>query len=314
MTEITPADIQAQLQEPWLQFVRITAEHRPALFAFGLKLTGSPFDGEDLVHEAMIRGFGAAAVQDGGVTNLRSYLFRTMANIWIDQQRRPPVEPVAELPDVGHVDAHTDDLRDASAALFELPPRERVAVVLHDAFGFRHSEIAAMLTTTEGAVRSALHRAKQQLADPRPRDRDVDVSVIDQFVTAFTAADVPTIRSILLEEVSTNVFPYGGSGADQAVGPQGWVTMSLAHHDDEALSTGEAFPTRVERVEIAGCPVLAVDRQGDDGMLLEEVWLLETVDGRIAAVRDYCFSPQVIEHVGQIRGVPVRLMGYEFPG
>ena len=48
MTESTTADIHAQIREPWLQFVRITAEHRPALFAFGLKLTGSPFDGEDL--------------------------------------------------------------------------------------------------------------------------------------------------------------------------------------------------------------------------------------------------------------------------
>ena len=315
MTELTPTDIQEQLQEPWLQFVRLSADHRPALFAFGLKLTGSPFDGEDLVHEAMIRGFGAAAVQDGSVANLRSYLFRTMANIWIDQQRRPDVEPVAELPDAGSTDPDTSDLRAASAALFEqLPPRERVAVVLHDAFGFRHGEIAAMLTTSEGAVRSALHRGKQRLADPVPTTRAIDVAVVDRFVTAFAAADVPTIRSLLLEDVNADVFPYGGSGADAAFEERGWVTMGLAHHDEDLLSSGEAFPTRIERIDVAGCQVLAVDRDGPEGMILEEVWVLETVDGKVADIHDYCFSPQVIEYVGQLRGVPVRLMGYQFDG
>lgn len=315
MTEITPTDIQAQLQEPWLQFVRLTAEHRPALFAFGLKLTGSPFDGEDLVHEAMIRGFGAAAVHDGSVTNLRSYLFRTMANIWIDQQRRPDIEPMAELPDRGRTDPDRAELREASATLFEqLPPRERVAVVLHDAFGFRHSEIAAMLTTSEGAVRSALHRAKQRLADPLPRPRIIDVGVVDRFVAAFAAADLPTIRALLLDDVSADVFPYAGTGAAEAMGERGWVTMGLAHHDEDLLSSGEAYPTRIERIEIAGCQVLAVDRDGPEGMVLEEVWVLETVDDKVAAIHDYCFSPQVIEHIGQLRGVPIRLMGYQFPG
>ena len=315
MTEPTPADIHAQIREPWLQFIRLTAEHRPALFAFGLKLTGSPFDGEDLVHEAIVRAFGASAAHDGAIENLRSYLFRTMANIWIDQQRRPDVEPVAELPDAGVADTDTTDLRIASAALFEqLPPRERVAVVLHDAFGFRHGEIAAMLTTSEGAVRSALHRAKQRLADPTPRHRTVDVAVIDRFVEAFATADLPTIRSLLLEDVSTDVFPYAGGGADAALGDQGWVTVGLAHHREDLKASGEVFPSRIERVEIAGVQVLAVDRQGDDGMLLEEVWLLETVDGRIADIHDYCFSPQVVEHVGQLLGVRPRLLGYSYPG
>lgn len=314
MTEITATDIQARLQEPWLQFVRLTADHRPALFAFGLKLTGSPFDGEDLVHEAMIRGFGAAAVQDGSVADLRSYLFRTMANIWIDQQRRPRVEPVAETPDAGRTDPDSSELREASKMLFEqLPPRERVAVVLHDAFGFRHGEIAAMLTTSEGAVRSALHRGKQRLAEPRPISRPIDVGVVDRFVTAFAAADLPAIRALLLDDVSADVFPYAGRGAAQAMGEQGWVTMGLAHHDEDLLASGEAYPTRIERIEIAGCEVLAVDRAGPEGMVLEEIWVIETVDDKVAAIRDYCFSPQVIEYVGQLRGVPVRLMGYQFP-
>ncbi len=315
MTEPTAGAIHAQIREPWLQFVRLTAEHRPALFAFGLKLTGSPFDGEDLVHEAIVRAFGASATHDGAIENLRSYLFRTMANLWIDQQRRPDVDPVAELPETGVTDPDTTDLRDASATLFEqLAPRERVAVVLHDAFGFRHGEIAAMLTTSEGAVRTALHRGKQRLADPTPRHRAVDVAVVDRFVEAFAAADLPTIRSLLLEDVSTDVFPYAGAGSEAALGDQGWVTVGLAHHDEDLKASGEVFPSRIERIDIAGVPILAVDRQGPDGMLLEEVWLLETVDGRIADIHDYCFSPQVVEHVGQLLGVPSRLIGYYYAG
>jgi hypothetical protein len=46
-----------ELSEPWGRFIDATAQLRPELFAFGMQLTGNPFDGEDLVHDALLRAF-----------------------------------------------------------------------------------------------------------------------------------------------------------------------------------------------------------------------------------------------------------------
>ncbi len=310
-------ELAATLGEPWTAFVDLTAEHRPALFAFGLQLTGSPFDGEDLVHDALIRAFGTAAMQGRGIGNLRSYLFRTMSNLWIDQHRRNPAIPMAEVD--GRVEQAQDnnedrsiELRQATDRVFSLTPRERLALVLHEAFGFSHREIGAMTESSEEAVRAALYRARGRLADPEMAMVDVDRSVIDAFVSAFSAADVTAIRRVLAADVEATVFPYhGGSGADYAI-EHGWVKGSLHHHHPDHEAAATPYPTRLRVVDLAGRPVIAVDRTGGDGMLLEELWLLRTDAGRVVGIDDYCFSPDVIAHVGEMLGVPQRLLGYRF--
>jgi RNA polymerase sigma-70 factor (ECF subfamily) len=49
------------------------------------------------------------------------------------------------------------------AALAELPPRRRAAVVLFDVEGYSHAEIAEMLGIPEGTVRSEVFHARRRL-------------------------------------------------------------------------------------------------------------------------------------------------------
>lgn len=309
------------LEDPWAAFVDATADLRPDLFGFGLRLTGNPFDGEDLVQEALLRAFGAAAFQDGGIGNLRSYLFRTMANLWIDEQRRTREALRDAFDDL--VDESSDRadgtvaLRDAAATLFDqLAPRERAAIVLHDGFGYRHGEIADLLSTTEGAIRSALHRAKSRLSsDAAPVVRATsraDRSVVDKFVAAFSTGDVMALRELLADDIEAAVFPSGTGRGAEWVAEEGWIQGCLYHHHPEHERSGQPFPTTVEVGEIAGESVVLASREGDDGLKLEEVWCFETNDGRIARVRDYGFCPDLVAWVGSQTDRPSRSVGYRF--
>lgn len=63
--------------------------------------------------------------------------------------------------------ADSVEVRDALAEVATLlAPQERAAAVLKDVFDLSLKEIAAMLDTTEGAVKAALHRGRGRLADP----------------------------------------------------------------------------------------------------------------------------------------------------
>ncbi len=48
-------------------------------------------------------------------------------------------------------------------ALAALPERQRLAVVLHDAEGYRHAEIAELLELPEGTVRSDVFQGRRRL-------------------------------------------------------------------------------------------------------------------------------------------------------
>lgn len=336
MPESTSSEWATALRGGWDDYIEATAGLRPELFAFGLQLTGNPFDGEDLVQEGLIRAFGAAAFQDGGVRNLRSYLFRTMSNLWIDQQRRAREVLSAGLADRYDSAVHDPDIVALAAAAERLhrvlAPRERAAIVLHEAFGYRHAEIAGLLATTEGAIRSALHRAKRRLSDhehdaaagtgavepdavePGAFGRGADPAVVDKFVAAFAAADIEALQALLADGAETIVFPAGvGHGATHAA-EAGWLRGCLYHHHPDHEPTGTPYPNHVRVVEVAGEPVVAVSRNGDGGVLLEEIWRFETDDGQITRVRDYGFCPDFITWVGSHLDLVVRRGPYTFGG
>jgi len=99
------------------------------------------------------------------------WLMRIVANAATDRRRRRQVRRVEPL-DPGLVGGgprpDTDAVRSElgehlRAALAELPPRRRTAVVLFDVEGYSHAEIAEMLRIPEGTVRSEVFHARRRL-------------------------------------------------------------------------------------------------------------------------------------------------------
>jgi len=99
------------------------------------------------------------------------WLMRIVANAATDRRRRRRVRRVEPL-DPGLVGGgprpDTEAVRSElgehlRAALAELPPRRRAAVVLFDVEGYSHAEIAGMLGIPEGTVRSEVFHARRRL-------------------------------------------------------------------------------------------------------------------------------------------------------
>src|SRR5258708_16025598 len=151
------------LRRLWFDYLDVIAPFRPRLHSYCLKLTGSIFDAEDLLQETLLKGFssiGRGEFASEHVPDPRAYICLIATNAWIDEQRkRIRAERSAALEPSGGATREITPITPAlSAALFErASPQERAAVVLKDVFDFSLEEIADVLSTSTGPVKSALH-------------------------------------------------------------------------------------------------------------------------------------------------------------
>lgn len=151
------------VEEARRAFMRLIEPHRPDLWRYCLRLTGSAWDADDLMQETMMRAFARLTWWEP--VEARPYLFRIATNAWIDDVRRRRVTPV-ELDAAEPADEEPDPVETWAAMehlVAALPPRQRVVLLLTQVFDFTAAEVAAMLHSTEGAVKAALHRARAGL-------------------------------------------------------------------------------------------------------------------------------------------------------
>jgi RNA polymerase sigma-70 factor (ECF subfamily) len=122
------------------------------------------------------------------------------------------------LPDAGPGPEARYEAREAISlafvtALQVLPPRQRAVLVLRDVLGFRASEAARILDTTEESVTSALKRARATLehrpqasAPPEPGS-PVEAGLVERLTRAFESGDVDGVVALLTEDVWLRMPP-----------------------------------------------------------------------------------------------------------
>jgi RNA polymerase sigma-70 factor (ECF subfamily) len=283
---------------------------RGELYRYCRRLTGSVWDAEDLAQEALARAFRRAAQARQPVQRPLAWLVRIATNAYLDQVRRPAPLLVDPSERAAPPVADPAEVRDALADLTTLlAPQERAAVVLKDVFDLPLKEIAAMLSTSEGAVKAALHRGRGRLADPDRatalvRRNAPDRATLDALATAFTAYDLEGMTRLFVEDAVSNVIGMVNEvGRDQ-------IAAGSLHH---TLYLETSVRWRAEVQVLDGDPLIlmwATPTYGGGPEAVEDVLRAQTAGGGITRLRWYYFCPNVLAEVSDQLGVPYRTHGH----
>jgi len=152
-------------------FGEVFRRHRDRLWAVALRTLGDREEAADALQDALVSAYRAAAGYRGDAA-VTTWLHRIVVNACLDRIRRRQARPTAPLPESGpHEPADTrDPIGDREtaltvrAALAELHPDQRAALVLIDIEGQSVAEAAAVLGVAEGTIKSRCARGRARLA------------------------------------------------------------------------------------------------------------------------------------------------------
>ncbi|HEY2476763.1 MAG TPA: sigma-70 family RNA polymerase sigma factor [Candidatus Cybelea sp.] len=279
------------------QFMELVDEIRPELHRYCARMTGSVFDGEDVVQETLAKAYFALG-QMLQPPNLRPWLFRIAHNTAMDflkRFERQHVEPVADLPERAEPEEGGVDpllVESALSAFTELPPVQRSAVILKDVLGQSLEEAADTMGTTVGAVKAALSRARTNIAriprsaiaEPPQRLSAEKQATLRRYVDLFNARDWDTLRALLGEESRLDVV----SRVQQRMADAGYTDRYAKYLETEEIRAEFGFAD--------GVPAIAMFSPASSRQPAYFV-LLETDAGRISLIRDFRYVPYIARDV-----------------
>jgi RNA polymerase sigma-70 factor (ECF subfamily) len=315
-----PADLRDELRAAWHRYVDLTAPLRADLHRYCRRLTGNLWDAEDLVQETLLRAFSRLGQVHHEVGNPRAYLLRTATHGWIDALRRRAAESEAQEALEGpapRTGVGPGLLRDAGSALLgRLAPQERAAVLLKDLFDFRLEEIADLLGTTAGAVKSALHRGRERLREadaPSRARRAPSTALVDRFISLYAAKDIAGLVALMLDGGSVENVGCGVEfGREAFESRDGWFHHAVFGHP-EWPAPFQYESARLERAVLDGEPLVLGFTTRGGREALEQVLRLEEVEGSILRLRGYAFCPETMREIADALGLPVRTGLYRYP-
>jgi RNA polymerase sigma-70 factor (ECF subfamily) len=171
----------SHITDEQLDFEQDVIPYMRKLYPAALRMTRNPSDAEDLLQETFARAY-AAFHQFRPGTNLSAWLYRILANAFINTRRKAGREPAQSLfSELGELQVPESLLTESAApsaedealnrladsevlrALRELPEGFSTTIYLADVEGYPYKEIAEIMGTPIGTVMSRLHRGREQL-------------------------------------------------------------------------------------------------------------------------------------------------------
>lgn len=162
-------------------FNQLVLRYRERLFSVVYNLTANREDATDLVQESFIKAFSSIS-RFKGSSSFFTWLYRIAVNTTLSHLKKTRRRRFFSLENIHEEASQADVLETLTArhqtdkpvllrelqeklndALQALSEKHRLVVVLFEVQGLSHAEIAEIIGTSEGTVRSRLHYAKQQL-------------------------------------------------------------------------------------------------------------------------------------------------------
>lgn len=149
---------------------RLLQLHFDRVRALCRKVMAHDADTDDATQEALL-AICRGITRFDGRSSFSTWIYRVTTNACLDELRRKGRRPIAmddtTMPAVTVPDRFTDDIADRveiDAALAQLSPDFRAAVVLRDLCELDYDEIAQVLGIPPGTVRSRIARGRAHLA------------------------------------------------------------------------------------------------------------------------------------------------------
>ena len=233
-------------------FKRLAEPLRREINLHCYRMLGSLHDAEDLVQETYLRAWRGFSSFEGG--SMRAWLYRIATNACLNllESRKnarkflPDQVGPASAPMLGsgpstdlpwlepYPDSNLEGLADEApnpevryssresiqlafvAAIQELPPRQRAALMLCDVLGWAAAEAATLLDSSTASINSALARARKTLSRCHFEGRPVTASVADaaqqellsRYLQAWEGRDLDRFVALLKEDATVMMPPW----------------------------------------------------------------------------------------------------------
>ncbi|TIN40865.1 MAG: sigma-70 family RNA polymerase sigma factor [Mesorhizobium sp.] len=306
-----------------LAFEQFTAAHRRELKLHCYRMMGSLHEADDLVQDTLLRAWRARSEFDGR-GSVRGWLYtiatnsclnalkaRSRANRILQQPERPASHgmatggpaaevtwlepyPDAELP--GRADGEPGpearyETREAVqlafvAAIQDLPPRQRAALLLSDVLGWSAVETAGLLGGSRVSINSALQRARITLAARYPQGRPIHRSkpnpdeglLLERYMRAWEAANLDSLIELLREDATYRMPPW-----------QEWYRGRAAIRSFLETIWGNFSGFRTVAIGANAQPAVGVysRSQNDPAWRAHSLHVIEPAEGGIAALTIY---------------------------
>jgi RNA polymerase sigma-70 factor, ECF subfamily len=294
---IKDVDRSGPFEARYLAFLETISTLRPSLHRYCARMTGSVMDGEDVVQEALFEGYRKLDQFDES-RPLKPWLFRIAHNRCIDVLRRKGVrdeaEAAAAMPEAA-LPAQPTTLGIGKAVehlVASLPPKERACVLLKDVFDYSLEEIAELVGSTVGGVKTALNRGRTKLAVTPPAanvSQNVEpelTQIMRLYIDRFNRRDWDGVRELIRADARLNV-------ADRFAG-------NLA--DAPYFSNYEKLPLhwKLAAGELDGEPVVIILQRSADTWTPYSVIRMQVIRDRIERIVDYVHCPWVISSAASV--------------
>jgi RNA polymerase sigma-70 factor (ECF subfamily) len=268
---------------------------RSHLFSVGYRMLGSAAEAEDVVQDAWLRARDAP--RDLG--SARAWLTTVVTRLCLDRLKAartrreeyvgpwlPEPVPTALVDTAEDIAARRESVTMAFLVLLEtLTPAERAAFLLREVFDGDYADVAQVLDTSPAAARQLVHRAKERIAEGRPRftaPPERQREIVARFFDAVQAGDLEALQRYLAADVE-----YAADGGGKVAAARRVVVgaeavarlMAALWQKATAERSGSAWTGRAAHIN--GEPALLAYH----GAALDTVFVFSTTADRITAIR-----------------------------